>query len=120
MPSTEIGSGRRGQQQIVEVVAEDADGLGVGAPLQFQANFALNRGIQEALPGVIYGQLQLRSPISSLVAGLAQNVPLHQGDGPLRGDFDQEVEHILALAAPNRQHSMRGNRLHRSEYRSTS
>ena len=63
-------SGGRREQQVIKIVAEDVDGLGVGAALQLQANLALNGGIQQALPRVVNGQFQLRRPI----AGLAQNV----------------------------------------------
>ncbi len=36
-------SGGRREQQVVQIVAEDRDGIGVGTLLQLKANFALNR-----------------------------------------------------------------------------
>ena len=101
------GGGR--QQQVVKIVAEDLDSLGVRAALQLQANLPLDGRIQKPLPGVVDGQFKLVRP----VALQAQNMALDDGDGPLRFDFDEEVENVLAFAAPNGQHAMRGNRLYR-------
>ena len=77
--------------------------------LQLQANLALNRSIQQPLPRVIDGQLELRRPI----AFLAQDVTVNDCRGPFRRDFDEEVEHVFVFAAADGQHAMRGNRLHR-------
>ena len=66
------GSGGRREQQIVQVVAEDGDGIGIGALLQFEANFALDGCVQQALPCVFNGEVELRSP----VAGGAENARL--------------------------------------------
>ena len=74
------GAGGRREQQVVQVVAEDRDGVGVGALLQFKADLALDGGVQQTLPGVFNGQHELRRP----VAGGAQNARLQQADGALR------------------------------------
>ena len=103
------GAGRRGEQQVVEIVAEDGDGVGVGTPLQFQANLALDGGVQQALPGVVDGQLELRRPVARLRADMA----LHKGDGALGFEFDQEVKNVFAFAAADGQHAMRRNGFHR-------
>ena len=72
------GPGRRSQQQVIEIVAENLDGFGVGTPLQLQANLALNRRIQQPLPGVVNGQLELLRP----VARQAENMLLNDRDAP--------------------------------------
>ena len=56
--------GGRREQQVIEIVAENFDGFGVGSLLQFEANFGLDRGIQQALPGVLNGEFKLRRPVA--------------------------------------------------------
>ena len=50
---------RRGQEQVLEVRGEDADGLLVGALLHGQAHVHLDRGPQQALVGVVDGLAEL-------------------------------------------------------------
>src|ERR1700735_5399327 len=93
------GTGRRSKQQVIEIVAENLNGFGIGPLLQLETNFALNGRIQEPLPCIIDGEFKLRCPI----ALLAQNMLLHDGHRSFRFDFDQEVEHALALTATDSQ-----------------
>ena len=46
-------AGGCGEQEVLEVVAEDLDGVGVGAFLQLATNLALDRRIQQALPCIV-------------------------------------------------------------------
>src|SRR3984957_20892994 len=61
----ELSGGRR-KQNVLEVIAKYLDGFGIGILLQLQARFALNRGIEQALPGVLDGQCKMRRPIALL------------------------------------------------------
>ena len=58
------GSRRRRQQQVVQIVAENLNRFAIGALLHFQADFGLNRRVQQALPGVFDGEFKLRRPIA--------------------------------------------------------
>ena len=67
---------RRSQQQVLEIVAKDLDGIGVGALLQLQPDLALYGGVQQPLPGVVDREFQVRSPVARLLAecGSCRNV----------------------------------------------
>ena len=51
-------AGRRGEQQILQVLAEDADGFFLGALAQFVDQFEFEVGIDLDLPGPAHGVLQ--------------------------------------------------------------
>ena len=44
--------GGRSEQQVLEIFAENLDGLDVGALLEFQADLGLDRESEQALPSV--------------------------------------------------------------------
>jgi hypothetical protein len=100
-------SGGRSEQQILQVVAEHLNGFGIGALLQFQADFGLNRRLQKALPCVVCGKVQLRRPIARLLVDMR----FDEGQSARRFQLDAEVEDLLVFAAADRQHAMRRNRL---------
>jgi hypothetical protein len=82
------GSSRRGKQQILQVVAEDLDGVGVGSLLQLEADLALDRCAEKTLPAVVDCQFELRRPVS---VG-AQDARTEQVGRAEWIDFDEEVE----------------------------
>ena len=65
--STVSMPGRRREQQVLQVLAEDLDGLFVGAVLQLQTHFGLNRGVEQAVVGILDGLFQMRHPIARLL-----------------------------------------------------
>ena len=69
--------------------------------LQLKANLALDGGVQQALPGVVDGELELGRPVTLPM----QHVAVQDGDGALRFDFDEEVEHVSP--SPRRMASIR-------------
>ena len=103
------GAGGRREQQILQIVAEDLDGIYVGSLLQFEANLALDGGVQQAFPSVFNGEFELRRP----VAVGAQYARSEQADRAVRINLDEKIEDVFGLAAADGEHAVRGNRLHR-------
>ena len=99
----------RGEQQVLEILAENLDGIGVGALLQFQADLRRDGAVEQTLPGVFRRQVQLRSPVAGLLVDLA----LDEVERALRIEFDEEVEDVLGLAAADGEHAMRRDLLDR-------
>ena len=50
----------RGEQQVLEILAENLDGIGIGALLEFQADFRGDGAVEQALPGIFGREVQLR------------------------------------------------------------
>ena len=55
----ELARGRR-EQQVLQILAEDLDGVGVGALLEFQTDLRSDGAVEQTLPGVFRRQVQLR------------------------------------------------------------
>ena len=56
-------AGGRGEQEVLEVIAKDLDGVGVGALFELEAQLALDGRAEQALPGVVDGELEVRRPV---------------------------------------------------------
>src|SRR5579871_1463589 len=69
------GDGARGsgQQQVLQVVAENLDGVGIGSLLQLKSNLPLNRRVQQAAPCVVDGDFELWSPVPWLLEDASPN-----------------------------------------------
>ncbi len=102
-------AGRRREKNVVEIVLEDLDGFRIGAAFQLEADLALDGRVEQALPGVLDGEVELRRP----VALCAQDVPAHEAEGALCFELDEEIEHVLPFAAADGEHAVRGDGLHR-------
>jgi hypothetical protein len=89
-----LASGRS-EQQIPEIVAEDCDGIGVGALFEFEADFRRDGRIEHPFPGIFDGQVQVRGP----VAGLLVNFNPDEVECTLRFQFDDEVQDAGGFAA---------------------
>ncbi len=98
-------AGGRGEQQVLQVLAEDLDGLFVGAVFQFQPHFRLDGGIEQPVVGIFDGLFQVRRPLAQRAHHLRPQPRqrLH------RVHLDFEDEDALLGAAPYGQHAMRGN-----------
>ena len=81
----------RGEQQVLEILAKNLDGIGVGALLQFQADLRGDGTIEQTLPGVFGRQVQLRCPVAGPLVDLA----VDEVEGTLRIEFDEEVEDVF-------------------------
>ena len=101
------GGGRK--QQVLQVFPKHPNGVRIGTLLQFQADFRRDRVVQQPLPGVFGRQIQLRGPVARLLV----NPTLDQENRSLRLQFDDEIQDAFGLAAPDGQHPVGGNRLHR-------
>ena len=102
-------AGGRGEQQVLQVLAKHLNGVGVRALLQLQTDLGLDRQVEQALVGVLDGQLQVRRPVSWCLEDLA----LEASDGAQRVELDLEVKHLLVFAAANGQHAMGRDFRHR-------
>ena len=100
---------RRRQQQVLQVFAEHLNGVGIGALLQLQAHLRGDGAVEQTLPGVLRGQVQLRRPVAGPLVDLA----LDDVERALRIELDHEVQHALRLAAADGQHPVRGDLLDR-------
>src|SRR5665213_3168112 len=103
------GASGRSEQEVVEIVAEDLDGVGIRALLQFQANLALNGRTEETFPGIVDGEFEMWCPIT----GRAKDAGAEKRCRTNRIKFDEKVENGLGLAAADGQHTMRRDILHR-------
>jgi len=93
-------AGGRGEQEILEVLAEDFDSLFVGTVLEFQADFGLDGGIEKTIVGVRDGALEVRGPN----AWHALDLRGQPGERAGGREFDLEVQHPFVGAAANGEH----------------
>ena len=98
-------AGGRGEQEVLEIVAEDGDGVGIGALLEFEADFGGDVGVEEALPGVFDGEGEVGGP----VAGLFVDFGTDEVEGALGFEFDDEIEDGGGFAAADGEHAVRGD-----------
>ena len=98
-------SGRRGEEQVLQILAEDLNGLFVRAVFQFEADFGLDGGVEEAVVGVFDGLFEVRGPR----AGGAQDAGAEPGVGSGGIEFDLEGEHAFLGAAANGEHAVGGD-----------
>ena len=96
------GSGGRGQQQMMEVIAKDRDGLGVAALLQLQPQFALDGGAEQARPAIVDGELQLRGPVA-----VGSQETLAEDAGRARSGGSSMRKYRTPSVSPRRMASMR-------------
>ena len=57
-------AGRRREQQVLQILAEHADGFLVGAVLQFQPDLGLDGRVQQPLVGIFDGLFEVRNPLA--------------------------------------------------------
>ncbi len=55
---------RCGQQKMLQILAENLNGIRIGAALQFQPEFALNRRVEQPLPAIFDRKIEVRCPVS--------------------------------------------------------
>ena len=77
-------AGRRREQQVLQILAENLDGIGVGALLEFQADFRSDGAVEQPLPGVFRRQVQLRRPVAGLLVDLALDEVERRAAGRVR------------------------------------
>ena len=76
------GSSRGRKQDVLQVLAEHIDGIRVGAAFQFKTKFALDGRVQQALPAIFNGQVQLRRPVA--LVSSARAIAAERGYGARR------------------------------------
>ncbi len=121
-PHRHAGAGRRGQQQVVQIATEHADGLFLGTLAQRDEHLRLQLQRNLELPGPAHGVAQPGVGGPALVAHAVA-----RGDADLAGmcrgrcllrrcqllrQFQRDTQDVLGAAAEQRQRAMRG---HRSE-----
>ena len=74
----------RGEQHVLQILAKNLDGVGIRALLQFQADLRRDGAVEQPLPGVFRGQVQLRSPVAGLFVDLALDEIERRAAGPAR------------------------------------
>ena len=97
--------GGRGEQQVLQILAEDLDGVHVGALLEFQPNVGLNGEAEQPLVAILNREFEVRRP----VAGRFEDLRFQVGDGARGVQLNLEVDDVFVLAAADRQHTMRRN-----------
>ena len=97
-------AGGRREQQVLQILAEDLDGLFVGAVLQLQPDFGLDGRVEQALVGVLDGLL--RGAASSR-RGSRITCERSQASGCSLFELDLEAEDAFLGAAADGQHAVR-------------
>ena len=95
MPRTEMGPAGGASRRWWRLSRKTCDGVGVGALLEFEAELALDGGVEEALPCVVDGEFELRGPVAGL--GAEKRGLRRMRGGALGFEFDEEVEDGLGL-----------------------
>ena len=95
--------GRRGEEEVPQVLGEDGDRLGLGLAPDLLADLGLGRGGQQAVEGVDDGLEQEPGGGAPRVA----DKPIDEGpDGLVLRDLELDLEHLLPLSADEGQESV--------------
>ena len=98
--------GRRGQQQVAEVLREDADRLVVGRFLHLAEDGRLDRGKQQPRVAVGHGLDQFGAELEPRIGDQPPGEPGHQR---VLVHLDAHAQHPFGLAAPHGQEAVRGD-----------
>ena len=112
-PQHHARAGRRGQQQVLEVVAEHVDGLRLGLFARLVEQVQHQVQLQLGAPGQARGIEQPRIARTALVGDAGTFCDAAFGDGVacvhVTARFEVELQEFLATAAVQGQQAMRGN-----------
>ena len=106
MPSTASGPAGGGEQQVLQVLAKTLMASVVGALLQFQPDFGLDRRIEQAILGVFDGSFELRRPFARRACG---SCAFSQAMALARSSSISKSSTSSLGAAADGQHAVRGN-----------
>ena len=94
----------RGEQELLEILPEDDDGLLVGARLELEAEVELHGGGEEAAVRVLDDESHLHGRRVT-----AYELVVEHGRDALGGCVDRGDQEALCFTAADSEHAMRGN-----------